>query len=64
MAATPAPEPGGIPTIALRCLAGAPMRLRGAVTARAYEFTADQPVQPVAAPDALGLLASRLFRRA
>jgi len=55
---------GGIATIALRCLAGSPMRLQGAVTARAYQFSADQPVQAVAAPDAPALLASRLFRRA
>jgi hypothetical protein len=55
---------GGIATIALRYLAGSPLRLRGAVTARAYEFSAEQPVQAVAAPDALALLASRMFRRA
>lgn len=55
---------GGIATIALRYLATSPLRLHGTVTARVYEFSAGQPVQAVAAPDALALLASRLFRRA
>lgn len=55
---------GSIATIALRYLANSPVRLHGAVTARAYEFSADRPVLAVAAPDAPVLLASRLFRRA
>lgn len=63
-AAAPPTGAGGIATIALRYLASSPVRLRGAVTARAYEFSAERPVQPVAAPDAVALLASRMFRRA
>jgi hypothetical protein len=54
----------GIATVALRYLAGSPLRLHGSVTMRAYEFSAGQPVQAVAASDAMELLASRLFRRA
>jgi hypothetical protein len=48
----------------LRYLAGSPLRLLGPVTLRAYEFSAGQPVQAVAAADAMELLSSRLFRRA
>ena len=57
-------DTAGIATVALRYLASSPLRLQGNVTARAYEFSAGQPVQAVAAPDALALLASRQFRRA
>ena len=51
-------------TVSLRYLAGSPLSLLGPVTARAYEFSPGQPVQPVAAADAMALLGSRLFRRA
>jgi hypothetical protein len=40
------------------------MRLQGPVTMRAYEFSPSQPVQAVAAQDAIQLITSRLFRRA
>ena len=56
--------PAGIATVPLRYLAGSPLSLLGPVTARAYEFSPGQPVQPVAAADAMALLGSRLFRRA
>lgn len=51
-------------TVPLRYLAGSPLSLLGPVTARAYAFSASQPVQPVAAADAMALLGSRMFRRA
>ena len=56
--------PAGMATVSLRYLAGSPLSLLGPVTARAYEFSPGQPVQPVAAADAMALLGSRLFRRA
>lgn len=55
---------GGMATIPLRYLANAPLRLRGPVTARVYEFSTGQQVQAVAAADAPAMLASRLFGRA
>jgi len=53
-----------IATVTLRYVASSPLLVHGPVTARAYQFSADHPVHPVAASDAPALLASRLFRRA
>jgi hypothetical protein len=53
----------GIATVTLRYIANSPLHVHGPVTGRTYEFSASQPVQAVAAPDAPALLASRLFRR-
>jgi hypothetical protein len=58
------PAVAGIATVTLRYLGNSPLCVHGAVTGRAYAFSAGQPVQAVAAPDAPALLASRLFRRA
>jgi hypothetical protein len=40
-----------------------PLRVRGLVTGRSYEFTSSQPVQSVDARDAASLLNTRYFRR-
>jgi hypothetical protein len=51
----------GVP---LRYRERAPVRVRGPVTGRAYEFSAAQSVQVVDARDADGLLKTRMFLRA
>ena len=40
-----------------------PIRVRGLMTGRSYEFSAAQPVQSVDASDAASLLNTRYFRR-
>jgi hypothetical protein len=50
--------------IQLHCRERVPVRVRGPVTGRIYEFSAAQPVQVVDARDADGLLRTRLFLRA
>ena len=55
----PAPQNDGVQ---LAYLANAAIRVRGGSTRRTYEFSADAPVQQVAARDVEGLLRSGLFR--
>ena len=48
----------------VRYLGGAPVRVPGPVTGRAYLFSETSPVQAVAAQDAPALLGTPYFRRA
>ncbi|HLK90048.1 MAG TPA: hypothetical protein VKZ18_09140, partial [Polyangia bacterium] len=57
------PLPDG-PAILVRYLAGAPVRIVGAVTGRHYEFRPAAPTRLVAREDAIALLASPSFRPA
>jgi hypothetical protein len=58
-APSPVPQDGAVQ---LAYLANAAIRVRGGSTHRTYEFSADAPVQQVAARDVEGLLRSGLFR--
>ena len=51
-------------SVHLRYRERAPMRVRGPVTGRHYEFSAAQPIQAVDTRDADGLLRTRMFLRA
>ena len=53
-----------ITTTALRYLENAPIRVRGPVSGKSYEFSASLSVQHVDPRDAPTLLNTRLFRRA
>ena len=48
----------------LNYVAGSPVRVRGAVTGRQYDFSGLRPTQAVDARDAAGLLRTSLFRAA
>jgi hypothetical protein len=50
--------------VQLRYRERAPVRVRGPVTGRTYEFSAAQPVQVVDARDADGFLRTKMFFRA
>jgi hypothetical protein len=39
-----------------------PVKIRGAITGRSYQFSPQEPVQPVELKDAVFLLAGRSFR--
>ena len=61
----PAPSPAPAPqdgAVQLAYLANAAIRVRGGSTRKTYEFSADAPIQQVAARDVEGLLRSGLFR--
>jgi len=47
----------------LRYLKNSPVRLRGSVTGREYDFSASHPAQSVDRRDAAGLLRTGLFRQ-
>lgn len=49
-------------SVNLRYLQASPIRVRGSVSGRQYEFSAAHPVQAIDARDATPLLQSRLFR--
>lgn len=49
---------------AVRYVKNSPIRVRGPVTGRYYEFSGSRPVQSVDARDASSLLNTRFFRRA
>ena len=51
-------------SISLRYLDNSPIRVRGLVSGKSYEFSNSRPVQPVDARDASSLLNTRFFRRA
>jgi len=57
----PASPPSG--EVAMRYLQNVPVRVRGLVSGRSYEFPGPQTVQPIDARDVPGLLNTRLFRR-
>ena len=50
-------------SVAMHYTERSPIRVRGNVTGRQYEFSSTQPVQTVDARDASSLLQSRFFRR-
>ena len=58
----PAAHAAGEPL--LRYTERSPVRVVGAASGRAYLFSAERPVQPVARADAQALLATRFFRLA
>jgi hypothetical protein len=58
------PEAASSPAIAITCVEGTPVRVKGLATGRSYEFSAAQPVQEVDTQDASALLTTRYFRRA
>jgi hypothetical protein len=49
-------------SIGIRYLGVAPLRVRGPVTGRQYEFSGSHPVRPVDIRDTGSLLRTRLFR--
>lgn len=51
-------------SVNLRYLEASPIRVRGSVSGRQYEFSGAQPVQAVDARDARDLLQTRFFRTA
>jgi len=68
MPAAPAVAPAatyysGYPAISLHYLESSPIRVRGNVTGRYYEFSRATPDQSVDARDAEALLHTRFFRR-
>jgi hypothetical protein len=52
------------PSVSVRYLETSPIRVRGLVSGRSYEFSSAAPVQQVDARDATSLLNTRFFRRA
>ena len=52
------------PKMNIRYLGSSPIRLRGSVSGRSYQFSVTRPVQPLDSGDAASLLNTRLFRRA
>jgi hypothetical protein len=60
---TPAPISPSSGDITLRYLKTAPVRVRGLITGRSYEFTAPQLVANIDPRDVPGLLSTGLFRR-
>jgi hypothetical protein len=60
----PTPVSTPQPTINVRYLERSPIRVRGLVSGRSYEFSGTAPVQPVDARDATSFLNTRFFRRA
>ena len=63
-APVPTPAPLAQSSISIRYLENSPIRARGLVSGRYYEFSGSHPVQPVDARDASSLLNTRFFRRA
>ncbi len=59
-ASPPAPRPGDI---AVRYLRATPVRVRGLITGRSYEFSETQRLAQVDPKDVPGLLSTELFRR-
>ena len=59
---TPAASPAREAVVPLRYLENSRIVVRGPATGRNYDFSANEPVQPVAAADARSLLRSGLFR--
>ena len=55
--------PGTQGSVNIQYLESSPLRIRGPVTGRDYEFSATQRMQRVDAPDAQSLLQTRFFRR-
>lgn len=53
----------GHASVSLHYLQSTPIAVVGTATGRRYVFSAAQPVQPVDARDAEGLLRSQLFRK-
>jgi hypothetical protein len=51
------------PTVSLRYVRGSPVRVRGSLSGRYYEFSGSRPVQAVQARDAELLLRTHLFQR-
>jgi hypothetical protein len=51
-------------SIGVRYLENSPIRVRGPVSGRSYEFSGTAPIQQVDARDAASLLNTRFFRRA
>jgi len=51
------------PSVMLRFLGTGSITVRGLMTGKPYFFSAAQPVQAVASPDAEALLRTRYFRR-
>ena len=57
--------PAAVPSVmAIRYVQTAPVRVRGLITGRSYEFSTSEPVQSVDARDASSLLRTQFFRRA
>jgi len=54
--------PTSYSSVRLRYLENSPIRVRGPVTGRHYEFSSPSPVQSVDPRDVAGLLGTRLFR--
>jgi hypothetical protein len=51
-------------SIRMRSLESSPVRVRGLITGRSYEFTLSQPIQSVDTRDAASLLNTRYFKLA
>jgi len=60
-AAAPAPVPSS--SVAIRYLEKSPIRVRGPVTGRYYDFSGSRSVQVVDSRDAPPLLRTRFFRQ-
>jgi hypothetical protein len=56
-------SPVPLSAVSIRYVAASPIRVRGPVTGRHYEFSASNPVQSVDTRDASSLLQTRVFRR-
>ena len=52
------------PRMNIRYLGSSPIRLKGSVSGRYYQFSVACPVQPLDSRDAASLLNTRVFRRA
>ncbi len=57
-------EPAAWSMVKLRYLERSPVRVRGPVTGKHYDFSAADPIAPVEARDAEPLLRTRFFARA
>ncbi len=59
-----AAQPSAWSSVQLRYLERSPIRVRGPVTGKHYDFSAADPIAPVEARDADSLLRTRFFARA
>jgi hypothetical protein len=57
------PQSGAHSSVAIRYVGSSPLRVRGPVTGRQYEFSGSQPVHSIDTRDAALLLRTRLFRQ-